>query len=259
MLLAFKLLATPLLIGSVTLASRRWGPNVAGLFIGLPLTSGPISLILALNYGPEFASRAAVASLVGEISVCIFCLAYSLTSARHHWPASAAIGISSFLIATALWNQFSWSLPAAFLLLLAVIWLVSRWISGTASAVATSQPPAWDLPARMLVAAGFVILLTTSAQGLGPQLSGLLSPFPVFGVVLASFTHHQQGPAAAAGLLRGVVIGSLAYGGFFLMAGVCLTRLPLGWTYLLAIIAALGFSGLSFYLTRSSHSSLTAG
>ena len=49
--------------------------------------------------------------------------------------------------------------------------------------------PAWDLPARMLVATVFVVVLTTIAPLLGARLAGLLAPFPLYGSVLAAFAH----------------------------------------------------------------------
>ncbi len=103
----------------------------------------------------------------------------------------------------------------------------------------------------MVLAAAFVVALTAFANGLGPQLSGLLSPFPVFGLILSVFTHHQQGAEAVRRLLRAVVLGSLAFGGFFAVVGIAVTSWALPWTYALATMAALSMSGLSFYLTRT--------
>jgi hypothetical protein len=250
MILALKLFLTPFFIGAVTLAGRRWGPVISGLLMGMPLTSGPISIILALQYGTHFAAQAAVGTLVGQVSVCIFCVAYTLASRRASWPLSAGVAIAMFLAATAVWNNLTWALLPAFGVLLGVIALLTWRLPVPAMAPLAVTPPRWDLPARMIIAAAFVVLLTTFANTLGPQLSGLLSPFPVFGVVLAVFTHHQLGAPAAARLLRGVVVGSLAFGGFFLVVGLGVTLLPLPVTYLLACAAALACSGLAFYLTQ---------
>ena len=250
MILVLKLILTPFFIGAVTLAGRRWGPVVSGLLTGLPLTSGPVSFILALQYGTPFAARAAVGALVGQVSVCLFCLAYTLASRRTAWPLSATFAIGMFLAATAVWNGLKWTLWPAAGVLVSVITLLAWRLPAPAVAAAPAAPPRWDLPARMVIAATFVVLLTTAANSLGPQLSGLISPLPIFGVVLAAFTHHQQGAPAAARLLRGIVVGSLAFGGFFLVVGLCVTALPLPATYLLACAAALAASGFSFYLTR---------
>ena len=58
-MLAYKLLLTPLLIGAVSLAGRRWGPSVSGWLVGLPLSSGPVVFFFALEQGNRFASTAA--------------------------------------------------------------------------------------------------------------------------------------------------------------------------------------------------------
>ncbi|EKM5824226.1 hypothetical protein PU342_004709, partial [Salmonella enterica] len=62
-LLFFKLVFTPVLMLLSTLASRKWGETVGGILVGLPLTSGPISLFLALEHGKEFAANATNGSL----------------------------------------------------------------------------------------------------------------------------------------------------------------------------------------------------
>ena len=47
-------------------------------------------------------------------------------------------------------------------------------------AVPSGGPPWWNLPARMAVAVGHVVGLTEFADLLGPELSGLISPIPIF-------------------------------------------------------------------------------
>ncbi len=250
MILALKLVLTPLLIASVSLAGRRWGPTVSGLMMGLPLTSGPISFILARQYGTAFAAQAAVGTILGQASVCIFALVYSRMAQRAKWPASAAVAIGTFWIATLAWNRLAPPLLPAFAILLGTIATVLLLMPRRAATVEAANLTTWDLPARMVVATLFVLTLTTAAGALGPQLSGLLSPFPVFGVVLAAFTQRSQGPGAAANLLRGVVLGSWAFGSFFLVVGGLLPVIGVGWTYALATVTALAADGLSFYVSR---------
>jgi hypothetical protein len=57
--LTLKLFLVPALIYIVTLIGRRWGPGVAGWFSALPIVSGPILLVMALEQGTGFASVAA--------------------------------------------------------------------------------------------------------------------------------------------------------------------------------------------------------
>ncbi|MEX5997204.1 hypothetical protein [Providencia hangzhouensis] len=48
-LFVFKVVITPLLLLTASLAARRWGESIGGLIVGLPLTSGPISFSLLSN------------------------------------------------------------------------------------------------------------------------------------------------------------------------------------------------------------------
>lgn len=103
---------------------------------------------------------------------------------------------------------------------------------------------------RMVLAATFVVLITQMANPLGPQLSGLISPFPTFITLLAVFAHVQHGPAAAQQYLRSSVIGSLSFSVFFLVVSLLLVSMGPLWTYPLATIAALAVTGLSFFFNK---------
>lgn len=250
MLLAFKLLITPLLIGAVTLAGRRWGSIVSGLMIGLPLTSGPISLILALEYGLDFASQSAIGNLAGQISNCIFCLTYIRVARRCRWPLSSAAAIGAFFTTTFLLNCFSWKLWPALAVLFFVLVLATRLVKPHRLPSARLVSPWWDLPARILCATVLVVLLTTIADALGPQLSGLISPFPAFSVIFAAFTHSQQGTKSASNLLRGVIVGSGGYASFFVVVSALLPSLGIVLTYLAATSAAISVGALTFFSSR---------
>jgi hypothetical protein len=250
MILALKLLLTPLLNTAATLAGRKWGPRISGWLIGFPFTSGSVSVILALQNGPEFAARAAVGMLGGAASVCVFCLAYSATARRRNWLFSAVIAILAFLLATLVWNSFTLSLLPTFILVMIVDGLVVRLIPARAVAAAPAQRPPWDLQARMLMAAAFVVMLTALASHMGPQLSGLITPFPIFASVLAPFAHRQQGADAATQVLRGLATGLFGFAGFFLVVGALLPSTGIVWTYALAALVAVVFNGVSWQATR---------
>lgn len=245
MILALKLLLTPLLIALATLAGRRWGPAVSGWFIGFPLTSGPVSLILALHYGSPFAAQAAIGNLGGLASISLFCLAYTLTARRWSAWASLASGIGAYLLVTAIWNQFQLALWPTVAIALVINGLVIRMIPKGSVAVPAASTSWWDIPVRMVIATSFVFTLTTLASRLGPQLSGLLTPFPIFGSVLAAFAHRQQGPEAARHFLRGHAMSLFGFAAFFLVVAALLPDIPMLWTYLLAAFAAIVMNGMT--------------
>lgn len=253
--LILKLVLTPALIGIASLAGRRWGSSVSGWLVGLPLTSGPIAFFLALSSGLSFATAAAAGILIGTVSPAAFSLAYARLAHRHGWLPAFMAGCLAFGAATfAL--QFL-LLPIGFLYLIALAALALTLQLLPARATDTpiaAAPPRWDLPARMLVATAFVVLLTASAPALGPHLTGLLSPFPIYASILAIFAHRAQGPGAAVSVLRGLLLGLFAFASFFLILGTLLEPLGIGPTFVIAILVALLIQGASLWvLRRDSH------
>jgi hypothetical protein len=253
MILALRLFMTPLLIAATTLAGRRWGPGFSGWLIGFPLTSGPVSLILALQYGPPFAAQAAIGNLGGLASICAFSLAYCLIAPWGNWAVSAGAGVVLFLMATLVWNSFTMALLPTCAITLVALVLTVRLIPLRPMAAAPGGAPRWDIPLRMVVATTFVVTLTAFAAVLGPQLSGLITPFPVFAVVLAVFAHRQQGAQAAIQVLRGLGLSLFGCAAFFLVVGSLLPGLGIALTYILATLATLAVNAMSLRLGGSSN------
>ena len=249
MIIALRLLLAPLLIVTATLLGRRFGPGASGWFIGFPIISGPISLILANTNGHEFAVNAALGTLGGQASICLFSAVYILAARKLPWWLTAPLAIATYMLSAFLWNSFHPALIPSLVVLVGLI-LVLGWVI---PARKVQQKPLnlwWDLPARMLISILFVSGVTTFATRLGPQLSGLFSTLPIFATVLSTFTHAQQGGLAAGQLMRGTIVGSIGIAAFYL---VIVTLLPLTgslWVYLLAAVAALLANGISWRFTR---------
>ena len=250
MLLLLKLILTPLLIGSISVAERRFGPAVSGWLVGLPLTSAPVALFLALDQGTAFASLVAQGTLMGIISQAAFCVVYAWLSFRINWLGCWLAGWGVFFAATFVFTHVSLPLPLAFvgvvgcLLVVLLLWPRQR------GQVGETKSPAWDIAGRMLVATGFVLALTGVAPLLGPRLSGLLSPLPIFATIFAVFTHHLQGATVARQVLHGVVISSFACAAFFLVVAGLLTRWGIMATFSVALVAALLTQGCALWVVR---------
>jgi hypothetical protein len=98
-----------------------------------------------------------------------------------------------------------------------------------------------------------VLVLTAASGSLGPELSGLLAPFPVVTSVLAAFGHAQRGPGATLVLLRGMLLGFFAFGSFCAAAAVTLPAMRTGAAFGIACGAALAVqAGILGASTRSS-------
>jgi hypothetical protein len=240
-----KILLTPALVAVATLLARRWGPGVGGTIAGLPLTSTPVSIFLALEQGPVFAATAAFGTLLGLLSQAALCLAYSWSARRAPWWTSAAVGVSAFLVTTLILERVSSSLTIAFALVCGLLMLTAGVIPVPAMVFGPMRLPGWDLAMRMLVATTLVVGLTTIAAKVGPRWTGLLSPVPVFALVLGAFTHRTQGAGAVAHLLRGIVLGSLAHATMFVLVASWLIPYGLVWTYCWASLSAVAVNGLA--------------
>src|SRR5438094_3570621 len=153
--LALKIVLTPTLIAIATLTGRRWGPSIGGWLVGLPFTSGPVSLFLALEQGTSFAAAAAAGSIAGAAASALFAVAYAAMARRSRWPASLAVASAAFFAAVIALRELPLGseLPVPFLALyvatLAALAIALRVLAEPGDLAAAVSPPGWDLPARM--------------------------------------------------------------------------------------------------------------
>jgi len=71
----------PILVA--TLVGRRFGQAIGGWLVGLPLTSGPIAVLLALEHGARLAQVAASGSIEGTVAQAFFAAAYARLARRY--------------------------------------------------------------------------------------------------------------------------------------------------------------------------------
>jgi hypothetical protein len=110
--------------------------------------------------------------------------------------------------------------------------------------------PGWDIPMRMLATLVLVTAIMLSADLLGPQLSGIVSTFPVIVTVVGAFTHHQWGSDAVRRMLRSLTLSLLAFVAFFWVVGTTMPVFGLPMSFVLGTAAALPVSALLLVLGR---------
>ena len=252
-LLILKVTLTPLLIAVATLAARYWGPGVGGLIAGLPLTSGPVSVFLAVEQNTAFAARAASGTLLGLIAVACFCVAYAGSAKDRAWLGPTTLGLAFYSLVTWAVSLGSFSLLVSTLLVVPLLGVALMSLGAPASVAPVVPAPRWDLHVRMATATTMVLLITGAGSVLGPKWSGLLSPFPVFACVMAIFSQKNSGPGAVHRLLRGVVIGSFGFASFFVAVALLVQRLSLVFAYVLATGVALLVNGFLFVVLLRKH------
>jgi hypothetical protein len=250
-LLAVKVLLAPAFVVGASLIARRFGPKVGGLIAGLPVVAGPILLVYALAHGRTFAAGAAGGTLLGLVSLIAFVVVYARLAGRVFWGASLLAGWLAFALATLVFSALS--LPTGAALALAAVALVAGLAALPRAGLdvrAHPPPPAWDLPVRAACALTLVLTLTAVAGWLGPQLSGLLAPFPIIATVLATFTHAQRGTDELLRLLRGLLSGFGAFALFCFTLAVSLPRMDTASAFALATALALATQAFVLVLVR---------
>ncbi|MBN3341998.1 hypothetical protein H5A44_06090 [Pectobacterium brasiliense] len=237
-LLFFKLVFTPVLMLLSTLVSRKWGETVGGLLVGLPLTSGPISLFLALEHGKEFAAAATIGSLTATIAQASFAVAYCRL-ARRGWLPALFTAVSTFAVVATFLQLSGLKQTGLFLLALPVMVAALRLMPRSLALKSSLAHPRWDIPFRILLIVLLVMGVTMAAPNLGAGVSGIIASFPFMAVILAVFAHVMAGFEAAQRVMRGLVGGLFSFAIFFWVLSQLLVSLSLTITYATAIFAAL--------------------
>lgn len=252
MLLLVKLTLAPLLVVGSSLAGRRWGHEVSGLLVALPLVAGPILLITELEHGAHFASRTAASALLGLVALASFVVVFAQVARRTGWLGAVLAGWAAFLAVALAFGQST--IPAGVGLVLAVgaFALAPRLLPQDPPRQDTPivELPIWDLPARAVATALLVLGLTGAAAGLGARMTGVLTPFPVSNTVLAAFLLALEGPAQADTFLRGFLRGAFGFAVFCFLVSVLVIPLGAVAAFLLALCGALLVQLLARVLVR---------
>jgi hypothetical protein len=249
-LIAVKVLLAPGFVVAASLAARRYGPRIGGLIAGLPVVAGPILLIYALSNGAAFAADAAAGTLLGLVSLIAFVVLYARLAGHVFWGASMVAGWLAFIAGTVIFSAVSVPAGVALAMAGAAILLGLAWLPRPGDGPREHfEPPLWDLPLRAFCALVLVLTLTAVSEWLGPQLSGLLAPFPIISTVLATFTHAQRGNDELLRLLRAMVLGFGAFALFCFTLAVSLPTLSVAPAFALATALALLTQGTMILLT----------
>ncbi len=249
-ILVFKLLTMPVVMTTATLAGRRFGPAVAGLILGLPIVSGPISVFVAIEQGVPFAQRAATGTLLGLIALAAYALAYGHAAQRLGWIGSLVCGLATTVVSVTLLNVVEIPEPAVIWVTCAAVAAVIWLCPGPGEPVARPPAPGWDLPARIAVATAFMLTVTVAAEAIGPAMTGMASTFPVMLSVMAPFTHRVEGRAAVVAMMRGCAEGLVTFALFFQVLRLLLGVLPPVAAYLIALAASLALALVVLLLQR---------
>ncbi|EUC17917.1 hypothetical protein [Paraburkholderia hospita] len=224
-MLALKLVLVPGFLAALTMAGRVWGPWVAGWLAGLPVVAGPIVLLLALERGTAFAAQASAASIAAIAASEAFNFAYAWTSRFARWPVALVAGLVAWALVAVLLTHLpvslAWSLAAACV----AVAVSQAGLPRVEGAVPAARVGVIDLALRMLAGALLTLAVTTLSASMGAAWSGMLSVFPLLGIVLAVSAQRAHGASFVALLMRGMVIGRASFAAFFSVVALMMPTL----------------------------------
>jgi hypothetical protein len=249
MLLLLKLVVAPALVGTVTLAVRRWGPAIGGWLSGMPVVAGPVLVFLVVEQGVVFGTQAAHATLAGLIGTVAFTVAYARTSVRMSWYGCLLVGWIAFAAVAVVLYAAPPPLAVSLIGLIAATAIGRCMLPETSTPSSAQASPRGDLILRLVATAALVLALTAVADQLGPRLSGLLNAFPVLTTIIAAFTHAQRGSATTVAFVRSFLRAIIGFGLFCFVLALTLTRAPLGVALMAALAAQVMVSTLTLRYT----------
>ncbi len=175
-------------------------------------------------------------------------LAFAHAGRRARWPVALACGWSSYaVVSTAVAATASTPVAAASLAAagLAAAW---RWLPRPGGLATRPAVPAAELRLRLVAAFVLAAVILSSANALGPVVSGALLSVPVTGSIMPPFTLALYGPEGLARLMRGFVLGLCGFAAFFFVVAAAVVPLGIASAFLAALLAAPAFL---FAVTRA--------
>ena len=108
-----------------------------------------------------------------------------------------------------------------------------------------------DLVLRMLAGAVLTLAVTTLSASMGATWSGLLSVFPLLGIVLAVSAQRAHGSDFVALLMRGMVIGHGSFAAFFAVTATMLPHYDVWFSFACAAVVSTVVQGTTRRLLRA--------
>lgn len=235
-ILLIKITLMPSVIALVTLAIRKWGNRAGGLIGSMPWIAGPILLFFILEQGKAFGIRSIQGSMTGILALISFCFSYSVLSRKFSWLPALLLAYGVYTATAVFFNSLQLNLLLSYAAVIGSVWLALWLFPVPAKKTTKNRRLPFDIPIRMVVATGFVLVITGLASVLGPNWSGILTPFPILTSILAIFTHTLQGSDATILTLRGLLIGLFGFTTFLLLQSFLLPQYSVALSFGLAFV-----------------------
>ncbi|QDK78398.1 hypothetical protein EXU85_07180 [Spirosoma sp. KCTC 42546] len=235
-LLLLKITLIPAVIALVTLAIRKWGNKIGGLIGSMPWVAGPILLFFIAEQGKAFGIQSIQGTMTGILALISFCFSYSTLSQKLSWLPTLVLSYVIYTITAVVVNYLQLNLSLSYVLVIGSVLVALRFFPVPKEQSTSARRLPFDILIRMVVATLFVLVITGLASILGPNWSGILTPFPILTSILAIFSHSLQGSNATISTLRGLVIGLLGFTTFLFLQAFLLPSFSITISFGLAFV-----------------------
>lgn len=252
--LLVKMSAAAAVVVIASLITERAGPFLGAMVATLPISAGPIYVMLAIDHDAGFIASAALTSLAANAATAVYTVIYAFAAQRAGTAIALAVGVASWTAGVLALSQHAWTLPEALLLNAAIYLpaiLLTRRLRIAALPVRLTRR--WyDVPARGLGVAILTGTVTLVSWKLGAAATGMVAVFPiVFTSLIVILQPRIGGPATAATLVNGLR-GLVGFAGALSMLHVLATgfgsaiglaaalAVSVGWNVSLVLLARRG-------------------
>ena len=198
-----KMLASALVVVLATTVAERVGAFWGALITSLPISAGPIYVLLAFEHDASFLSESAIGSLTATTATSVYLLALTWLCPRLHIAAAIPLSVFCWLLVAAALRPIALTVISAGALTVGVLLACMaattaerRWLAAKAT-----RSSRYDIPLRALLVAILVALVTSSSRAIGPQMTGLFAVFPIGITSIALIIYLRQGPRAVATIM----------------------------------------------------------
>jgi hypothetical protein len=251
-----KMAITALFVSLATIIAEKLGATAGALVATLPVSAGPVYVLLAVDHDSAFISVSAVASLALNAATAIFVTVYVLLAQQRSLWISVSLALAAWLATAVTLTLVHWTAWSAAVLNVAVLALCLVIVEPFRHVRMTPTIHSWYAfavrAAMVTLLVGAVVVLSFK---IGPAGSGVLAMFPVISMSIMVILHRRVGGPATAALLANAIYGLAGFGVALLT--LHLTAVPFGSA--VALIVALGVSvcwNATIYAARRRHQTL---
>ncbi|PCI04264.1 MAG: hypothetical protein COB78_08035 [Hyphomicrobiales bacterium] len=255
-LLLGKIFVSVFVVLGLSWVAEHVNPRIAGILSGMPLGAVLILFFVGIELGPQFAAESAlyaIPSLVGTISFAIGYYWGTLSNNRYSPLISTVTGVTCFFVVASALSMVEFNLITGACLSLITLGAVG-YVFHSHDTNKIQNKIRMTFP-RMLfrsgMAAGFVVAITTLADAIGSQWSGLLIGFPMVFLPFLLIIHITYSGAQVRTIIRSFPLGLVSLIGFLMVAAETIPIFGVNMSILISLCAAFTYlTALSVVLRR---------